>query len=76
MFDADTCGGTIKFCGNDSLTAAQGAQAVVIATEWDQFLDYDLREIRSVMNEEDPQLYDLRCYMNRDKMLSAFDRVF
>lgn len=35
----------VHFCGNDYLLATQGADAIIVMTEWDQFLKYDYKEI-------------------------------
>jgi UDPglucose 6-dehydrogenase len=36
----------ISFCGIDYLSAAQGADAIVVMTEWDEFKKYDYSQLR------------------------------
>ena len=51
------------------LRAAEGADAVVIATEWEQFRALDLQRLRSVMRE--PVIVDLRNIYRPDDMKRA-----
>ena len=37
------------FCGRDAYEAAEGAEALVLATEWPEFLDLDWTRMRGVM---------------------------
>jgi UDP-glucose 6-dehydrogenase len=38
-------GPEIDFCGNDFMKAVDGASAIVIATEWDQFVEYNYQKL-------------------------------
>ena len=38
-------GPEIDFCGNDFMRAVDGASAIVIATEWDQFVEYNYQKL-------------------------------
>jgi UDPglucose 6-dehydrogenase len=58
----------VTYC-ESSYEAAEGAHAVVIATEWDQFRALDLRRLRSVMAE--PLIVDLRNVYRPDEMKRA-----
>jgi UDPglucose 6-dehydrogenase len=59
---------TISYC-NSSYMAAEGADAVVIATEWEQFRALDLDRLRSVMAQ--PVIVDLRNVYRPDEMKRA-----
>jgi UDPglucose 6-dehydrogenase len=59
---------TISYC-NSSYVAAEGADAVVIATEWEQFRALDLDRLRSVMAQ--PVIVDLRNVYRPDEMKRA-----
>jgi UDPglucose 6-dehydrogenase len=58
----------ITYCGS-SYEAAEGAHAVVIATEWDQFRALDLARLRNVM--ADPVIVDLRNVYRPEEMKRA-----
>ena len=45
-------------CGKDEYDAANGADCLVLATEWNQFRNLDLRRLKTVMRQ--PVLVDLR----------------
>jgi UDPglucose 6-dehydrogenase len=47
----------VTFC-NDAYTCAEGAAALVIVTEWEQFRALDFDRLRSLMTQ--PVLVDLR----------------
>ncbi|HMC48720.1 MAG TPA: UDP binding domain-containing protein, partial [Caballeronia sp.] len=47
----------VKFC-NDAYVCAEGASALVIVTEWEQFRALDFKRLKSVMTQ--PVLVDLR----------------
>ena len=51
------------------LEAAEGAEAVVIATEWEQFRALDLDRLRSVMAR--PVIVDLRNIYRAEEMKRA-----
>jgi UDP-glucose 6-dehydrogenase len=50
--DDDQCENTnkITFCGDDYQNAVQGADCIVIMTEWDEFKEYNFKEIRESMS--------------------------
>ncbi len=66
--DDDENGYKVDFCGNDYMSSVNGASAIVIATEWDEFLQYDMDKIRKVMKSP-ATIYDFRCYMNCDLLV-------
>ena len=53
-------------CADDEYAACEGADAVVIATEWNQFRNLDLDRVRGLVNE--PVLVDLRDVYEPDDM--------
>jgi UDPglucose 6-dehydrogenase len=58
----------VQYC-NSAYSAAEGADAVVIATEWEQFRALDLARLRSVMAR--PVIVDLRNVYRADEMKRA-----
>ncbi|MGA7433880.1 MAG: UDP-glucose/GDP-mannose dehydrogenase family protein, partial [Xanthobacteraceae bacterium] len=58
----------VTYC-TSAYSAAEGADAVVIATEWEQFRALDLQRLRSVMRE--PVIVDLRNIYRPDDMKRA-----
>jgi hypothetical protein len=46
-----------------------------VTTEWDEFKQYDYEKLRQQMKPGVSSMYDLRCYIEPEKM-AAFDRVF
>ncbi|NLE24319.1 MAG: UDP-glucose/GDP-mannose dehydrogenase family protein [Clostridiaceae bacterium] len=48
---------SIKYC-DDELTACEGSDCIIIATEWEQFRDIDFRTIKGIVNK--PVVIDLR----------------
>lgn len=48
---------TIKYC-DDELTACEGSDCVIIATEWEQFRGIDFKIIKEIVNK--PVVIDLR----------------
>ncbi len=58
----------VTYC-NSAYSAAEGADAVVIATEWEQFRALDLNRLRSVMAR--PLIVDLRNIYRPDEMKRA-----
>ena len=61
LSDQENCSNVV-FCGDDYLKACQGADAIVVATEWDQFQAYNYEKIASVMATSST-FYDFRCYL-------------
>jgi UDPglucose 6-dehydrogenase len=59
---------TVTYC-NSAYAAAEGADAVVIATEWEQFRALDLARLRGVMAQ--PVIVDLRNIYRVDEMKRA-----
>ena len=53
----------------DAYAACEGADALVIITEWNQFRMLDLDRVRSLLSE--PILIDLRNIYEPDRMLAA-----
>jgi UDPglucose 6-dehydrogenase len=58
----------LHYC-NSAYAAAEGADAVVIATEWEQFRALDLARLKSVMTR--PVIVDLRNIYRADEMKRA-----
>jgi hypothetical protein len=59
----------VIYCGN-AYEAAEGAEAVVIAIEWEQFRALDLDRLRSVMAR--PVIVDLRNIYRAEEMKRQF----
>jgi UDPglucose 6-dehydrogenase len=59
---------TVTYC-NSAYSAAEGAAAVVIVTEWEQFRALDLARLKSVMAR--PVIVDLRNIYRPDEMVRA-----
>jgi UDPglucose 6-dehydrogenase len=53
----------------DEYEAMQGADALVIATEWNQFRNLDLAKVKGLLTA--PYFFDLRNIYKADKVLSA-----
>ncbi|NLV51083.1 MAG: UDP-glucose/GDP-mannose dehydrogenase family protein [Clostridiales bacterium] len=47
----------VDYCG-DALTACEGSDCIIIATEWEQFFDLDFKIIKDIVNK--PVVIDLR----------------
>ncbi|HEX4411521.1 MAG TPA: UDP-glucose/GDP-mannose dehydrogenase family protein [Xanthobacteraceae bacterium] len=58
----------VAYCSN-AYEAAEGADAVVIATEWEQFRALDLARLKSIMTQ--PLIVDLRNIYRTDEMKRA-----
>ena len=56
----------ITYC-DSAYTAAEGADALVIATEWEQFRALDLGRLRRAMTQ--PVIIDLRNVYRREEMV-------
>jgi UDPglucose 6-dehydrogenase len=63
----------VNYC-NSAYSAAEGAEAVVIATEWEQFRALDLQRLKRVMAR--PVIVDLRNIYRADEMKRAEFRYF
>jgi len=64
---------SVIYC-HSAYDAAEGADAVVIATEWEQFRALDLARLKSVMAQ--PVIVDLRNIYRADEMKRANFRYF
>jgi UDPglucose 6-dehydrogenase len=58
----------VQYC-NGAYVAAEGAHAIVIATEWEQFRALDLNRLKTVMAQ--PVIVDLRNIYRTDEMKRA-----
>jgi UDPglucose 6-dehydrogenase len=58
----------IVYC-DDAYAAAEGAEALVVATEWEQFRALDLKRLRRLMQR--PAIVDLRNVYRADEMKRA-----
>jgi len=56
-------------CCEDAYAAAEGAEALVIATEWEQFRALDLKRLRRIMTR--PAIVDLRNVYRAEEMKRA-----
>ena len=63
----------VHYC-DSAYSAAEGADAVVIATEWEQFRALDLARLKAVMAR--PVIVDLRNIYRADEMKRANFRYF
>jgi UDPglucose 6-dehydrogenase len=63
----------VHYC-QSAYSAAEAADAVVIATEWEQFRALDLARLKSVMTQ--PVIVDLRNIYRADEMRRAVFRYF
>ena len=52
---------------NDPLECTKGVQGIVILTEWDEFKDYDYRQMYEAM-EKPAYLFDFRRILNTEQM--------
>jgi UDPglucose 6-dehydrogenase len=59
---------SVQYCSS-AYEAAEGADALVIATEWEQFRALDLARLRSIMAQ--PTIVDLRNIYRADEMKRA-----
>jgi UDPglucose 6-dehydrogenase len=59
---------TVTYC-DSAYAAAEGADAIVIATEWEQFRALDLNRLKSIMTR--PVIVDLRNIYRADEMKRA-----
>jgi UDPglucose 6-dehydrogenase len=64
---------TVTYC-DSAYSAAEGAHAVVIATEWEQFRALDLQRLKGIMAQ--PVIVDLRNIYRPDEMKRANFRYF
>ena len=58
----------IEYC-DDPYAAAKGADALVIATEWNQFRALELGELKAILNQ--PLIIDLRNIYEPDRVAAA-----
>lgn len=66
-----------EFCGSDYTKTITGTSAIVIGTEWDEYITANYRELRGMMNKDKAVFYDLRSIVDHNliKQLN-FDKVF
>lgn len=65
----------IEFCGADAEKACSNSEAIILCTEWDQFLTYNYPSLQKHM-QPNPCLFDFRCYVDREAMKKVFSRVY
>ncbi|MEO8505525.1 MAG: UDP binding domain-containing protein, partial [Acidobacteriota bacterium] len=58
----------IEYC-DDAYAAAKGADALVIATEWNQFRALELGELKALLNQ--PLIIDLRNIYEPERVAAA-----
>jgi UDPglucose 6-dehydrogenase len=66
-------GQDVRYC-KDAYGAASGADALVIATEWNEFRNIDLERVRSLMKS--PIVFDLRNIFSPEKVQSLGFQYF
>ncbi len=73
--DAARAGGRddVVFCESE-YEAAEGAEALVVATEWNQFRGLDIERLKRLMKE--PVVVDLRNVYDPEKMREAGFRYY
>lgn len=65
------------FCGSDYTKTVTNASAIVIGTEWDEYVNCNYRELRGIMNPEKALFFDLRSIIDVETIKSiGFDKVF
>lgn len=65
------------FCGSDYVKAVTNASAIVIGTEWDEYITCNYRELRGMMKQDAALFFDLRSIVDVDTVKSAgFDKIF
>ena len=65
MEQAKSVIGSVTFC-NDAYSCAEGASALVIVTEWEQFRALDFKRLKEIMTQ--PVLVDLRNVYRPDEI--------
>ncbi len=63
----------VKYCGS-SYEAATGADALLVATEWNEFRNIDLVELKKVMKQ--PVIFDSRNIFEPEKLLNLGFQYF
>jgi UDPglucose 6-dehydrogenase len=66
-------GQDVRYC-KDAYSAAAGTDALVIATEWNEFRNIDLEKVRSLMKS--PIVFDLRNILSPEKVQSLGFQYF
>jgi UDPglucose 6-dehydrogenase len=62
----------VKFFGTDYKSACEGASAIVIMTEFDEFKEYNYQNLHYHMNQfKKTFFYDLRSYLDVDTLKDA-----
>ena len=57
--------------------ATDGSSAIIVVTEWDEYACVDYSKIRKTMNSDRALFFDLRSYLNVEKIKECgFERVF
>ena len=65
MEDARAVLPDIKYC-EDAYETVEGADALIIVTEWNQFRNLDLKRIKTLLRK--PSFFDLRNIYEPEKM--------
>eukprot|EP00347_Sterkiella_histriomuscorum_P009440 403341205 len=66
-----------EFCGSDYQKAVEGTSAIVIGTEWDEYVTANYREFRGLMKQDKAVFYDLRSIVDQEVIKQiGFDKVF
>lgn len=53
-----------QFCGADYKKAVTNSQAIVIGTEWDEYVTANYREFRGLMNKNKALFFDFRSIVD------------
>ena len=68
----------IVFCGKDYVKAVQNSSAIVICTEWDEYLTCNYRSFKEIMKQdENVHIFDFRAIIDPEQIKAAgFTNVF
>lgn len=66
-----------SFCGSDYDSAVTDSHAIIIGTEWDEYISANYRNLRDKMNKDRALLFDMRSIIDADKIKHlGFEKVF
>ena len=66
-----------EYCGSDLHKAVENSSALIIGTEWDDYVHANYRDIRNRMNKNRAILYDLRAILDPVHIKQiGFDKIF
>ncbi|CDW82077.1 uridine diphosphate glucose dehydrogenase [Stylonychia lemnae] len=66
-----------QFCGSDYNKAVANSNAIIIGTEWDEYITTNYRNIRDQMNQSRALFFDLRSIVDEEPLkYLGFEKVF